>query len=105
MDELMALIQEAPAENNSAVPPSARWQQWAKTHNHDVASCRCVGCTLARGERPARGKRKKTARVRGYVWLSDEDDLRVRRAAAQAGMTNPEWVRLAIYKRLDEVEG
>lgn len=84
-------------------PPKKGWAVHARRYGHDPDVCKCVGCMRTRGETPPRGKRPVRARKRGYVWLSDADDLRIRKAADKCNMTNSEFVRHAILKRLQEV--
>lgn len=104
LDVLQELLR-ADADARPSTAGNSRWAQYAAKYGHDIEVCICVGCTRYRGEPVKPGKRTKRSRVRGYVWLTDADDLRVRKAAHSANQTMAEFVRQAILLRLKELEG
>lgn len=76
---------------------------YALTRGMDPSTCGCFACCLWRGETPPRGKRKKAARQRGYLWLSDKLDLEFRAACVLAGKTLGEATRDAVEDFVSQV--
>lgn len=91
-------------EPSSAPTATGRWAVYAAKYNHDVHACPCVGCKRYRGEPVRVVPRVKRSRKRGYMWLTDQDDLRVRRAAQKVNMTVAEFARHAVLLRIKQVE-
>lgn len=104
LDVLAELLQTEEEEERPRGTGSPRWAAYAAKYNHDTNVCACVGCKRFRGDAVRVSPRAKHSRQRGYVWLTDTDDLRVRRAAARVGMSNAEFVRHAVLLRLKQVE-
>lgn len=83
---------------------SSKWFKWATLHGHEPQTCRCVGCRRWRMEPVPVKPRVKKARTRGYLWLSNDIDARLRRIALLKGQSISETARMAIVEFVESHE-
>ena len=75
----------------------------ATPKNHRSATCPCVACRVARGERPNPHRVKTGARSRNYLWMNDAQDRAVTDAAKRLGVSKSRLVRDGVLGHLERL--
>lgn len=98
------IVQTTQQETYDPHGVSSKWYKWATLHGHDPQTCRCVGCRRWRLEPVPVKPRVKKSKTRGYLWLSNDIDARLRRIAMLKGQSISETARMAIVEFVEANE-